>query len=65
MRKRKRTYYAAALAAVMMAGMQTAIPLKGQVTPATAFYWENPLVINPAAIRTEAMVHFSLSARKQ
>ena len=65
MRKRKRTYYAAALAAVMMAGMQEAIPLKGQVTPATAFYWENPLVINPAAIRAEVMAHFSLSARKQ
>lgn len=42
-----------------------AIPLKGQINPQTAFYWENPYVINPASIRSGELAFFSLAARKQ
>ncbi len=38
---------------------------RGQLNPATAFYWENPYYINPAFVNTEASAYFSLSARKQ
>lgn len=48
-----------------MAVLLAALPLKGQVNPTTAFYWENPYCINPAFVHAEASGHFTLSARKQ
>jgi len=43
----------------------TTTSVKGQITPSTAFYWENPYYINPAFVNTESSAYFSLSARKQ
>ncbi len=65
MRQKKGTYKAVRVAAMLIAAMAVAGNARGQANPATAFYWENPYAINPASIRTEAMAHFSLSARKQ
>lgn len=48
-----------------MSGLLTVSSVKGQLTPSTAFYWENPYYINPAFVNTDASAYFSLSARKQ
>ena len=37
----------------------------GQQNTESAFYWENPYILNPASVRTEDPAFFSLSARKQ
>lgn len=38
---------------------------KAQVTPETAFYWENPYYISPAYVNLDYQGYFSLSGRKQ
>lgn len=39
--------------------------VKAQITPETAFYWENPYYISPASINLDYYGYFSLSGRKQ
>ena len=50
---------------ILLSGLLTVSSAKGQITPSTAFYWENPYYINPAFVNTDASAYFSLSARKQ
>lgn len=38
---------------------------KAQITPETAFYWENPYYISPASVNLDYQGYFSLSGRKQ
>lgn len=40
-------------------------PAKAQITPETAFYWENPYYISPASVNLDYRGYFSLSGRKQ
>lgn len=40
-------------------------PVKAQINPETAFYWENPYYINPASVNLDYSAFFSLAARKQ
>lgn len=41
------------------------LPVKGQINPVSSFYWENPYIINPAFVQTDARAVFTLSGRKQ
>ena len=50
---------------ILLSGFLTVSSAKGQITPSTAFYWENPYYINPSFVNTDASAYFSLSARKQ
>lgn len=61
MNRRVRKYAIGTLLVTVLA----ASSVKGQVNPATAFYWENPYYINPAFVHTDASAYFFLSARKQ
>lgn len=40
-------------------------PIRAQVNPETAFYWENPYYISPASVNLDYRAFFSLAARKQ
>lgn len=60
MRTKKIIYTLCTFAAILVS-----TSARGQVNPATAFYWENPYYINPAFVNEEALAYFSLSARKQ
>lgn len=42
-----------------------ALPVKAQINPETAFYWENPYFISPASVNLDYKAYFSLAARKQ
>ncbi len=61
MKRRIRGYTVCIFSALVL----TTTTVKGQLTPSTAFYWENPYYINPAFVNTESSAYFSLSARKQ